>query len=95
MNGASTNPDAHVLAFAAAQVKKGLEITKKLGGENFGMCVAPASKCLMFWFSFFLLLAVCYPLPTRIVDCQVPFSFVACQVDWCWGFFPPESGYIS
>lgn len=35
MNGASTNPDFHVLAFAAAQVKKGLEIAKKLGAENF------------------------------------------------------------
>ena len=36
MNGASTNPDAHVVAYAAAQVKKGLEIAKKLGAENFG-----------------------------------------------------------
>lgn len=36
MNGASTNPDAHVVAFAAAQVKKGLDIAKKLGAENFG-----------------------------------------------------------
>ena len=36
MNGAATNPDAHVVAFAAAQVKKGLEIGKKLGAENFG-----------------------------------------------------------
>ncbi|XP_077991504.1 xylose isomerase-like [Glandiceps talaboti] len=35
MNGASTNPDAHVFAYAAAQVKKGLEIGKKLGAENF------------------------------------------------------------
>lgn len=36
MNGASTNPDAHVVAHAAAQVKKGLEIAKKLDSENFG-----------------------------------------------------------
>lgn len=36
MNGAATNPDAHVFAYAAAQVKKGLEIAKKLGAENFG-----------------------------------------------------------
>lgn len=36
MNGAATNPDAHVVAYAAAQVKKGLEIAKKLGAENFG-----------------------------------------------------------
>lgn len=36
MNGAATNPDAHVVAFAAAQVKKGLDIAKKLGAENFG-----------------------------------------------------------
>lgn len=35
MNGASTNPDAHVVAYAAAQVKKGLEIAKKLGADNF------------------------------------------------------------
>ncbi|XP_072548386.1 E3 ubiquitin-protein ligase RNF144B isoform X1 [Salminus brasiliensis] len=35
MNGASTNPDCHVLAYAGAQVKKGLEIAKKLGAENF------------------------------------------------------------
>jgi xylose isomerase len=36
MNGAATNPDAHVFAYAAAQVKKGLEIAKKLGAVNFG-----------------------------------------------------------
>ena len=35
MNGASTNPDAHVFALAAAQVKKAMEITHKLGGENY------------------------------------------------------------
>ena len=34
-NGASTNPDAHVFAMAAAQVKKGLEVAKKLGAEGF------------------------------------------------------------
>ena len=34
--GASTNPDAHVFAMAAAQVKKGLEVAKRLGGEGFG-----------------------------------------------------------
>jgi xylose isomerase len=33
-NGALTNPDAHVFAFAAAQVKKVMEITHRLGGEN-------------------------------------------------------------
>lgn len=37
MNGASTNPDAHVFAYAAAQVKKGLDVAHKLGAENFGM----------------------------------------------------------
>lgn len=36
MNGAASNPDAHAFAHAAAQVKKGLEIGKKLGAENFG-----------------------------------------------------------
>lgn len=35
MNGASTNPDAHVVAYAAAQVKKGLEVAKKLNSGNF------------------------------------------------------------
>ena len=35
MNGAATNPDAHVVAYAGAQVKKGLEIAHKLGAENF------------------------------------------------------------
>ncbi|XP_041842865.1 xylose isomerase-like isoform X2 [Melanotaenia boesemani] len=35
MNGAATNPDCHVLAYAGAQVKKGLDIAKKLGAENF------------------------------------------------------------
>ncbi|XP_064395300.1 uncharacterized protein LOC135342500 isoform X1 [Halichondria panicea] len=33
--GASTNPDAAVFAMAAAQVKKGLEIAKKLRAEGF------------------------------------------------------------
>ena len=36
MLGASTSPEAHVFAMAAAQVKKGLEVTKKLGGAGFG-----------------------------------------------------------
>lgn len=35
MNGAATNPDAHVVAYAAAQVKKGLDIALKLGAENY------------------------------------------------------------
>ncbi|XP_005741318.1 xylose isomerase-like isoform X1 [Pundamilia nyererei] len=35
MNGAATNPDCHVLAYAGPQVKKSLEIAKKLGAENF------------------------------------------------------------
>ncbi|CAF1521080.1 unnamed protein product [Didymodactylos carnosus] len=35
MNGAATNPDAHVFACAAAQVKKAIEITHELGGENY------------------------------------------------------------
>jgi len=35
MAGASTNPDAHVFAYAAAQVKKALEATLELGGENY------------------------------------------------------------
>jgi len=35
MNGASTNPDAHVFAYAAAQVKKAIEITHRLGGAGY------------------------------------------------------------
>ncbi len=35
MCGAATNPDAHVFAYAAAQVKKALEATLELGGENY------------------------------------------------------------
>ncbi len=35
MAGASTNPDAHVFAYAAAQVKKALDVTHELGGENY------------------------------------------------------------
>jgi xylose isomerase len=35
MCGAATNPDAHVVAYAAAQVKKALDATKELGGENY------------------------------------------------------------
>jgi xylose isomerase len=35
MNGASTNPDFHVLAHAAAQVKAALDATIALSGENY------------------------------------------------------------
>jgi xylose isomerase len=35
VHGASTSPNADVFAFAAAQVKKALEVTKELGGENY------------------------------------------------------------
>jgi xylose isomerase len=35
MCGAATNPDAHVFAYAAAQVKKAIDITRELGGENY------------------------------------------------------------
>ncbi|MFP4199562.1 MAG: xylose isomerase [Halanaerobium sp.] len=35
MNGASTSPNADVFAMAAAQVKKAMEVTKRLGGENY------------------------------------------------------------
>jgi xylose isomerase len=33
--GAATNPDPEVFAFAAAQVKQMLEVTQRLGGENY------------------------------------------------------------
>ena len=35
MGGAATNPDPEVFTFAAAQVKKALDVTKRLGGENY------------------------------------------------------------
>ena len=35
MNGASTNPDFHVLAHAGAQVKAAMDATITLGGENY------------------------------------------------------------
>lgn len=35
MNGAATNPDPLVFAHAAAQVKKMMEVTMELGGENY------------------------------------------------------------
>lgn len=35
VHGASTAPNANVFAFAAAQVKKAIEVTHKLGGENY------------------------------------------------------------
>ncbi|CAN5132198.1 xylose isomerase [soil metagenome] len=35
MNGASTNPDFHVLAHGAAQVKAAMDATIALGGENY------------------------------------------------------------
>ncbi|XP_071538919.1 uncharacterized protein [Panulirus ornatus] len=35
MHGAGTSCDAHVTAYACAQVKKGLEIATRLGAENF------------------------------------------------------------
>ena len=35
MNGAATNPDFHVVAHAAAQVKSAIDATVKLGGENY------------------------------------------------------------
>ena len=35
MNGAATSWNADVFAYAAAQVKKAMEVTKRLGGENY------------------------------------------------------------
>jgi len=35
MHGAGTSPNADVFAFAAAQIKKAIEITTKLGGEGY------------------------------------------------------------
>jgi len=35
VHGASTSPNAEVFAFAVAQVKKAMEVTKELGGQNY------------------------------------------------------------
>ena len=35
MHGAGTNPDAHVFAYGAAQIKHAMDATKYLGGENY------------------------------------------------------------
>ena len=35
MHGAATSPEPGIFAYAAAQVKKALEITKELGGQNY------------------------------------------------------------
>ncbi len=35
VHGAATSPNADVFAYAAAQVKKAIEVTKDLGGENY------------------------------------------------------------
>lgn len=35
VHGAATSPNADVFAYAAAQVKKAMEVTQKLGGENY------------------------------------------------------------
>ncbi|MGC4026785.1 MAG: xylose isomerase [Mesorhizobium sp.] len=35
MSGAATNPDPDVFAYSAATVKKCIDVTKKLGGENY------------------------------------------------------------
>jgi xylose isomerase len=35
MNGAATNPDFNVLAYAATQVKRAIDFTYELGGENY------------------------------------------------------------
>ena len=35
MNGAATNPDFNVVAYAASQVKAAIDATIELGGENY------------------------------------------------------------
>jgi len=35
MNGAATNPDSHVFAYACAQVKRAMDIAKRLNARNF------------------------------------------------------------
>ena len=56
MNGGGTAPNADCMAYACAQVKKAMEVTLKLGGENFvfwggreGYQVRPLSRtCRVF-----------------------------------------------
>ncbi len=47
--GAITSPDAHVFAMAGAQVKKGLEMAKKLGAEGFGKECFIYGQCIELW----------------------------------------------
>lgn len=35
MHGAGSNPDPHVFAYAASQVKNAMDVTKELGGKNY------------------------------------------------------------
>ncbi|XP_068203454.1 uncharacterized protein [Palaemon carinicauda] len=35
MNGSGSNPDAHVFAYACAQIKRSMEAAKRMGAENF------------------------------------------------------------
>lgn len=67
MNGAATNPDCHALAYAGAQVKKGLDVAKKLGAENFGTMFNKILKC-----SFSAAVS-----PTRLTVCLSPQCFGA------------------
>ena len=41
VHGAGTSCNATVFAYAAAQIKKAMEITKELGGENYVFWVWP------------------------------------------------------
>lgn len=40
MNGASTNPSAHVFSNAAAQLKKGLDMALLIGAQNYGLFIS-------------------------------------------------------
>lgn len=61
MNGAATNPDCHVLAFAGAQVKKGLDVALKLGAENFGEALPSQKNKEKVSMFFFFTTGVCVP----------------------------------
>ena len=56
MNGASTNPDPEIFARGAAQVKKAMEVTHRLGGQNYVLwggregyqvCVHACTRCFI------------------------------------------------
>lgn len=65
MNGAATNPDCHVLAYAGAQLKKGLDTAQKLGAQNFG-----TSDLIVSLSNVYILLFLCNSVATLYLSPQ-------------------------